>query len=367
MWQNRSMTAESLPFLSRRALLAGALPAQQAPEPIRFDRKIRIALIGLEGHTGEILRPLPRLPDVEVVALADPDEKALAAAARNPRLKSARQYTDYRRLLDRETLDMAAVCGPNGGRAQRILAALERNLHVVAEKPLAIEMEELERIERAVERHRVRLSMLLPMRFSPPYLALKQIVDSGEIGQVAQIAAQKSYKLGERAPWFRRRQTYGGTIPWIGIHMVDLMRWTSGREMVEAVSYQSRFAFPDLGEMENVTATLFRLDNDGAGVLRLDYLRPQTAPTHGDDRLRLAGSKGVAEYQAATGVTVMSESSKPRVIEKLPAEQSLFIDFLESVYRGKPAALSLADIYRVNRIVLLARQSAEEHRIVQLI
>ncbi len=359
--------AHSLPSLSRRALLAGAaLEAQQTAETVRFDRKIRVGLVGLEGHTGEIIRPLPRLPEVEVVAISDPDQKAMASAARHPRLKAARQYLDYRQLLDREQLDVAAICGPNGGRAERILAAIERKIHVVAEKPLAIEMEELDRLEGALRRAGVRLTMLLPMRFSSPYLAIKLIVDSGEIGEVAQIAAQKSYKLGQRASWFLRRATYGGTIPWIGIHMVDLMRWTSGREMVEAVSYQTRFAVPDLGDMENVTATLFLLDNGGAGVLRLDYLRPQTAPTHGDDRLRLAGSKGVVEYQAATGVTVISETSKPRVIEKLPPEQSLFIDFLESVYHGKRPALSLADILRVNRIVLLARQSAEEHRIVKL-
>lgn len=356
-----------LPALSRRHWLAGAaLASVQTPEPIRFGRRIRIALLGLEGHMNEILRPLPRLPEVEVTAIADPDEKAMAAAVRNPRLRGARLYTDYRRMLDREELDLVAIGGPNGGRAERILACLERKLHVVAEKPLAIEMEELERIERAVARFGVRLSMLLPMRFSPPYLALKQIVDSGEIGQVAQIGAQKSYKLGDRPAWYRKRRTYGGTIPWIGIHMVDLMRFTSGRELTEAFSYQTCFANPDLGEMENVTATVFRLDNGGAATLRMDYLRPATAPTHGDDRLRLAGSKGVAEYQAATGVTVMSESSKPRVVEKLPPERSLFIDFLESVYRGAPPSLSLADILRVNRIVLLARQSAEEHRVVKL-
>jgi len=353
---------------SRRTLLAGAaaLRARQPAETLRFGRKIRVALIGLEGHTAEILRPLPRLPEVEVAAVADPDEKALAAIGRNPRLKSARTYTDYRRLLEREQLDVAAVCGPNGGRAERILAAIERGLHVVAEKPLAIELEELDRIERALKGGRVRLSMLLPMRFSPPYLALKQVVDSGEIGEVAQIAAQKSYKLGERAAWYRRRRSYGGTILWIGIHMVDLMRWTSGREFTEAVSFQTVFGPPDLGEMETVTGTLFRLDNGGAGLLRMDYLRPQTAPTHGDDRLRLAGSKGIAEYQAATGVTVMSETSKPRVLEELPAERSLFVDFLESVYLGKAPGLSLADIVRVNRIVLLARASAEQGRIVRL-
>ena len=269
-------------------------------------------------------------------------------------------------MLDQEKLDVVAVCNPNGERAAAVLAVVERQLHVIAEKPLAIERADLERIKKAVARYGVRLSMLLPMRFSPPYLAIKQVVASGEIGEVAQIAAQKSYKAGDRAPWFKKRSSYGGTIPWIGSHMVDLMRWTSGREFTEVFSYQTRIGFPELGEMENVTASVFRLDNGGAGLLRMDYFRPQTAPTHGDDRLRLAGLKGVVEYQEATGVTVMSEKEKPRVITELPPAGSVFVDFLESVYHGKPAALPLEDVYRVCDIVLAARDSAEQHRVIRL-
>jgi predicted dehydrogenase len=357
--------------VSRRAWMAGAassaLAAQAAPELVRLPRKIRVAVLGLDGHPTEIFDPLPRLPDVEVVALAAADEQAMVRTARNPRLSAARRYTDYRRMLDREKLDLVAVCNSNGERAAAILACVERKLHVIAEKPLAIEHADLERIKKNVAQTGVRLSMLLPMRFSPPYLALKKVAASGEIGEVVQIAAQKSYKAGDRAPWFKKRSTYGGTIPWIGSHMVDLMRWASGREFTEVFSYQNRIGFPEMGDMENVTASVFRLDNGGAGVLRMDYFRPATAPTHGDDRLRLAGLKGVAEYQAATGVTVMSEKEKPRVITELPPAGSVFVDFLESVYNGKAPALSLEDIYRVCEIVLAARDSAEQHRVVRLV
>src|SRR5262249_44424100 len=160
----------------------------------------------------------------------------------------------------------------------------------------------------------VHLTMLLPMRFSAPYLALRQIVDSGQIGEVAQIDAQKSYKLGERSAWMLQRSTYGGTIPYIGVHMVDLMRWISGREFVGRVAFQSHIGYPGYGQMENTTGSLFRLDNGGVAVLHMDYLRPDAAPTHGDDRLRLAGTTGVAEYQEATGVTVITGREKPRKI-----------------------------------------------------
>ncbi len=162
----------------------------------------------------------------------------------------------------------------------------------------------------------------------------------------------------------RHHASFGGTIPYIGVHMVDLMRFTSGRELVETVAFQSRVGYPELRDMENTTATLFRLDNGGTAALRMDYLRPETAPTHGDDRLRLAGTKGVVEYQEASGLTLITATAPPRRITDLPPARSLFLDFLESVYHGKPAGLSLEDIYRVNRIVLVARASAEQRRIL---
>jgi len=279
---------------------------------------------------------------------------------------NAHQYRDWRELLDREKLDMAGICGTNGERAEIILECARRKLHVVAEKPLAITTLDLERLQKAVEQSGIRLTMLISMRFEGIYRAMRDIVESGEIGEVAQIAAQKSYKLGERPEWMRNRATFGGTIPYIAVHMVDLMRWSSGRELVEAASFQGRVGYPHLRQMENTTATVFRLDNGGTAALHMDYLRPDIAPTWGDDRLRLAGTRGVVEYQAATGVTLITGKDAPRQIRDLPRDRSLFIDFLESIYLQKTAGLTLKDIYRVNHIVLAARDSADEHQIVRL-
>jgi hypothetical protein len=57
--------------------------------------------------------------------------------------------------------------------------------------------------------------------------------------------------------------------------------------------------------------------NGGVAMLHMDYCRPETAQTHGDDRLRLAGTKGAANDPAATGVTVMSAARKREVIREL--------------------------------------------------
>jgi predicted dehydrogenase len=356
---------------SRRTLLAGAaasvLRGEELPGAVRLPRKVRVAMIGLDGHTGDILEPLPRLPDVEMVAFSDPDAAMRARFARNPHLRAAKQYADYNEMLDREKLDVVAVCNNNGERAAAILACAARKLHIAAEKPLATSLEDLDRVKGAIAKNEIRLTTLLPMRYSPDYLALRRIVESGEIGEVVQIGAQKSYKLGTRPEWYKKHATYGGTMPWIGIHMVDLMRWASGREFTEAAGFQARIGPPELiGEMETVTAAIFKLDNGGVGELHMDYFRPESASTHGDDRMRLAGTKGVAEYQAATGVTLIAAGRKPERIAELPKARSLFAEFLDSVYNGKPATLPLADIYRVNEIVLKAQLAAERGQIVKL-
>lgn len=335
-----------------------------AAVPLRLPHKVRIGLIGLEGHPTEVLNPLPNLPDAELVAIAHPEERLARRAINRPRLSSARYYADYRRMLEREKLDVVGVCNSDGERAQAVLDCLARKLHVVAEKPLACEMSDLVAIKKAVAAAGVHLSMLLPMRLLPEYLALKQIVDSGEIGEVAQMAGQKSYKYHPWPAWKARRSTYGSTMIWIGPHMVDLMRFTSGRDIRQVASLETHIGHPEIGEAENSTGTLFTLDNGGAATLHMDFLRPGTASSHGDDRLRLAGTKGVAEYQESTGVTVISDRRGLTRITDLPPARSLFTEFLDSIYNGKAAPVSLSDVYRVSEIVIRAREAAQSKQIL---
>jgi len=344
--------------LSRRQLLAGAAA-------IRLPRPIRIGLIGLDGHVGEVTKPLPQLPDARIVAVYDANPAAMKKFVSGRKDPDCKAYDDYRVMLDKERLDVAGICNENSNHAAAALAALERGVHVIAEKPVATDFEQLEKVRRAVEKGPARFTTMLPMRFSPPYLALRDIVASGELGEVIQIDGQKSYKANPRPAWYFKRSTYGGTMAWIGIHMIDLMLFTSGRDFTEAAGFQNHIGFPETGDTENITATVFRLDNGGVALLRMDYLRPQQAPTHGDDRLRLAGTKGIAEYMAATGVTVLSAGRTGKVTE-LPAERSLFTEFLDHIYNNKPAPIPWRDIYRGHQVVLGARDAMESHRMTKL-
>jgi len=356
--------------MDRRTILWGGAAAAAAvglPESVAggLPGLIRVGIIGVEGHTGEITDLAAELPAVQVTAVAESQPDLLASARRRAVYRKAAFYDDYRALLDREKLDVVAVCGRNGDRAAALVECAARKIPIVAEKPLTITLADLEAVRKAVTANRVPITMLLPMRFYPAYQAMRNIVSSGEVGEVVSIAAQKSYKLGSRPDWMKRRSSYGGTIPYIGPHMVDLMRWVTGREFTEASAFHANVDRPELGEMENTAVIAFRLDNRGTASLRLDYLRPETAPTHGDDRLRIAGTKGVVEYQQ-DGLTLMTGTRKPAPVTDLPAEKSLFRDFLESLYSGKPHLIRPEDVFRVTEIVLKARDAADGGRVVRL-
>lgn len=359
-------------LLATAAVAAGSLASQEAlradgqDNTSKFPENIRVGIIGLEGHYAEISDAARILPQIRITAVAEKSAALLAQAAKNAPLKNARNHDDYRKMLDTEKLDVVAVCGENGTRAEIIQACAEHKLPIVAEKPLALSIEELEATRRKITAHGVPLTMLLPMRFDPQYQKMRSIVQSGVIGEVASMGAQKSYKLGKRPDWMKARKSYGGTIPYIGIHMVDLMRYVSGREFVATAGFHSRIGFPEYGEMENNTALVFQLDNRGTASLRMDYLRPETAPTHGDDRLRIAGTKGIIEYQEGHGLTLVTASEKPGTITDLPPGKRLFVDFLEALYNGKKAVITPEEVFRVTEIVLKAREAADTGRVVRI-
>jgi predicted dehydrogenase len=359
--------------INRRKLLQSgiaALPllaARPAPAaaPIQLPGPVRVGLIGLDGHFSEATEAARLLPGVEITAIAVGTDRERRRGERDAQLAKARPYGDYRAMLDREKLDVVCLCDQNHTRAETVLACLDRKIPTAAEKPMALNLADLGRIRERLAATKTPLTMLLPMRFDSHYLAMKAIVDRGEIGEPIALSAQKSYQLGERSDWMKKRDTFGGTIPYIGIHVVDLLRFISGRDMVEAAAFHSNVAFPAYGEMENNATLSYRLDNGGTASVRLDYLRPAAADSHGDDRLRVAGVHGVVEYQQGE-VTLITASNTSHRVTDLPQHAPLFVDFLDAVYNNAKPLLTADECLRVTEIMLKTRDAADQRRVVQL-
>lgn len=182
--------------------------------------KSRIGVIGRtgKGNYGHGVETVwADLPRTEVVAVADENEQGRAEAAN--RTKAARTYADYREMLDKEQLDIVAVC-PRwiDQHHAMVMAAVEQGCHVFMEKPFCRTLEQADDIVRALEMRHLRLGIAHQTRYHPVLPVVRDLIKAGEIGEVLEIRARG--KEDSRG---------GGEDLWVlGTHMMDLMQVFAG-------------------------------------------------------------------------------------------------------------------------------------------
>ena len=113
------------------------------------------------------------------------------------------------------------------------------------------------------------------------------------IGDPLMSFSQKTYKWGKTRPdSYRSRKTFPGLAPWVGIHAFDWLHWILGDVFTEVRGARGRRRSPDFPACASQAAFVLTMSNGGVASVTLDYLRPEAAPTHGDERLRIAGTRG---------------------------------------------------------------------------
>ncbi len=196
---------------------------------------MNIGLVGNRGHLEYVFEGLRRRPYVKLAAIAsgsdDAEGDGLQAfcymEGHSPQRYPAGMQ-GYCQMLDEANLDLVCIVGPFEQHTPMCLEAFARGVHVFCEKPVSITLAELAELKAGFRAgDRVQLSAMMGLRYDPAFYTARELVRSGAIGQVRMLNAQKSYKLGERPEYYQQRQTYGGTIPWVGSHAIDWVYWFS--------------------------------------------------------------------------------------------------------------------------------------------
>ncbi|MGB7158373.1 MAG: Gfo/Idh/MocA family oxidoreductase [Tepidisphaeraceae bacterium] len=326
-----------------------------------------VGVIGSRGHYRSVLRELESLPSLRVVALADGgDTVAPSVAWCKENAHAPETFDDHRAMLDRAKPDMVVVCGPFEAHAAMCIDAIERGVHVLTEKPAALTLAELDRLREACDRHpNVHLAGMMFSRYESGFFTARQLIAGGAIGDVRLIDARKSYKLGTRDAYYHARDTYGGTIPWVGSHAIDWVMWLSGGHAFKRV-YATHSARDNGGNgtMERSALCHFTLAGERFASVSIDVFRPAAAPTHGDDWIRVVGTTGVLEARP-NAVTLINESNDGSKPVPLACDRQFLRDFVEHVEGRRAAPIDTRATLDLTRACLLARQSADEGRVVE--
>lgn len=334
---------------------------------------MKLGIIGLKGHQNVVLAGARELGDIELVAVSDDNPETLEVfLKREPLAKGAEKYADWRHLVEHSMLDIVCLCDENAIRPEQLHSLLARGIHVVTEKPLATTLEGLATVRAALARSKSRMTMLLTMRHEARYATMRKWIRKGAIGEPALATAQKSYRIEERPRWQKERARLGGTIPYIGIHAIDMMRWLTGLDYTRVAAAHANIGTPEFGETEDQASVLLAMSNGGSATARLDYLRPMTAPTHGDDRVRVAGSEGIIEVGggapgagAGDKITLLTKKDSPRELVPEPTA-NLFTDFVRALREDRPARIPAEDCLYITEVVLHARDAADHGTLVAI-
>ncbi len=357
-------------FLATVGISGSALARNIATEAAMNESEIlRIGMIGREGHVGYVLDGIPLVKGACLVAYAKatPGEDVAGVKAWPAFTSETRIFDHYEEMLEQVELDIAVVCLPYYRNAAASMAAAKKGIHVISEKPVATTEEDLNALEQVVKESGIRFTTLLAMRLLPPYRCIQRAVADGAIGEPILASAQKSYRWGSNRPeFYKRREMYGSSFLWVGIHAVDYVRFTTGLEYTHAMGTQGNIAHPDYPGCEDHGAMVFRFANGGTADIHLDFLRPPKAPTHGDDRLRIAGSEGVIEIKDfGKRVELIAGDREPRDLD-LPQEENFFVNFVSELRGQGEHIIRPGEAVHLTRVCIKAREAADSRKVVEL-
>lgn len=186
-------------------------------------RRPRLGFLGVGWIGHHRLQAVADSGIAEIAAVADPDAEAMARAADGR--PGVMPGDSLEALLDCD-LDGLVIATPSAMHAEQAIAALERGLAVFCQKPLARTVQETRRVLKAARRADRLLNVDLCYRFVAGVDQMRQLVQSGALGDVYAVDLTFHNAYGPDKPWFYdRKLSGGGCVIDLGTHLVDLALW----------------------------------------------------------------------------------------------------------------------------------------------
>lgn len=230
-------------------------------------KKIRFAVVGC-GHIGKRhAEMVVRDPGAELVALCDIRPKEELGIEAYP----VAFFSEITSLLQSGLdIDVINICVPNGLHAELAIQAIESGHHVVIEKPMALQVQDAERVLQTSLKYQKEVFCVMQNRYSPPSVWIKQMIDSGRLGKIHLVQLNCFWNRDERyykpGGWHGDACLDGGTLFTQFSHFIDIMYWLFG----DIQHIQARFAdfnHQQLTDFEDSGLVTFEFVNGGMGCL----------------------------------------------------------------------------------------------------
>lgn len=289
-------------------------------------------------------------PTLTLASVVDVDEERVADVADT--YDAVRALTDYETALD--DAEAAVVATPEFVHARQAHAALDRDVHLLLEKPITEDLEEARTLAKRAESASVATGVSFVLRYDPGYSGARNAIADGEIGEPVAARAMRAITIEES----RRIGGRGHPLFYMNVHDIDAMRWCLDAEVKRVTAVERRGELEDVDVPDAQQATL-EFDSGAIGVLEGYGVLPDDTPGGIVANLDVMGADGrVSVDTPGTMLTVHGESFDrpdtrhwPIVNGRMDGCVRRQIDWFAEAVRGENHLLaSMEDGYRAQAV-----------------
>lgn len=332
--------------------------------------KVAFAGTGFSRVHAEVAQTIP---DVEMVAVVNHRHESMAAFAET--FNIPRQYTHLEALLADGEVDALSINTPNYLHAPQTIAALNAGVHVMVEKPMAMNAAEAQTMVTAAERTGALLMVAHCFRFDPEVQWLKAQMEIGKLGRIIRTKSYGVHVNWGPSGWFTQaKYAGGGAIADMGIHALDTVRFLLGDPQPVSVYAKIGTYYGDF-DVDDTAVILVNWDNGTTSTIESGWWQPHAdKPNAGT---QLYGTKGFGELfptrlllpdaAAETAIEVASDFDFPRSETVSHAKYGVqFAYFIECIRQQRPPVPGGLEGLINMKVVDAAYESARTGQVVQI-
>lgn len=236
---------------------------------------VRVGFVGCRHvHFGALYQSITATERVEVVGLVEDDEVAREHGLSVLRTQA---YADIDEMVSDAAPSVVCAATPNGPKAEVILSALERGLHVATTKPPVLRRDELDAIEAGLERTGLQLFCLKPLRVKSMFRTAREVARSGALGRVhfARVELPHGFDPETRDPYFLDPEAYGGLVLDFGWNVLDYLRWLTGSTLRSAAGFRGTAKFEELEGFDDHAVMSLSFEDGTLASATVNWTKPR--------------------------------------------------------------------------------------------
>jgi len=352
-------------------------------------KRLKFVLIGCGRISANHIKALlDNSNNAELVSVCDSikgkakqraDEYVNQAKDKNISLKSPKIFTDYKKMLQEEDIDVCSICTESGYHAEIALNCISLKKHILVEKPMAMSLLDTDRMIREAKENKVKLSVCYQNRFNSTIQKLRQAIEEGRFGQIIAVTARVLWNRNKdyynKAKWRGTWKLDGGCLMNQCTHSIDLLQWIIDDKIDFVFGQTANFLHPYI-EAEDYGSITIRFKNGSIGNIEGTVC---VYPKNLEETLTIIGEKGtvVIGGVALNKIKVWNFKDNKDSLEEIQKECNLEIEniygkghsplynnFINSI---KNNTILLIDGYEGKKslsIVLMAYKSQKYSRVI---